>query len=179
MNPITKVVGITLALAGLLSQTACSQSSVTITLGLIDASVETYLDNADPQYAAIVNPYLTAANTGVQYALTEWKTTDSAELKFTKIAAAFSQIAKPIFPNGTPATLIANVGLVSTAIEKFLATLQTTSAVLSSTPAGAEAFTAAAASPKALKLTRGDKQALPKIADKNAKLKARLKQGQH
>jgi len=110
MNPIAKVVGITLALAGLLSQTARSQSSVTITLGLIDASVETYLDNADPQYAAIVNPYLTA-NAGVEYALTEWKTTDSAELKFTKIAAAFSQIAKPIFPYATPATLIANVGL--------------------------------------------------------------------
>jgi len=164
------------ALIALLFQTACSQSQVTLTLGLVDAAVETYLNNADPRYAPIVDPYLNAVTAGVDYALTEWKSADSTALKFDKITANFAAIAKPIFPAGTPATAINDIALITATVQTFLSAIQTTKAAVVATPLGAESFAAPATSAPAPKLSRGDKQALPKIAAANAKLKARLLQ---
>jgi hypothetical protein len=175
-NPTAKysaMVGI--AVIALLFQTACSQSQITLTLGLVDTAVETVLNAAAPQDAALVNPYLTGVTDAVSYATTEWATADSAALKFTKIAAQFALIAQPDLPPGTPATVIADAGLVTKAVETFLASIETTTAAITATPAGAQAFFAPAASAKAPKLSRGDKQAIPKIVAKNALLKARLK----
>lgn len=165
-----------LFLAGAIALVGCSQSQVTITLDLVvtaaDVAVST-LETTGQIPAPIANEvtsYLGQVTTAVDFATTELATTDTAAIKATKITSEFAALALPQLPPGGPAAIVATINAVAQAIGKFLATIQTTSAQLE-TP-GALAF---AGSSGSAKLNSADKKALPKIAARNAAVKAKLK----
>jgi hypothetical protein len=161
-----------LVVAALLSQTACAQSDVTLTLGLVVSSATAFLDIADPSAAAVAGPYLTSVSNFVSFSTTELDSSDSAAVKADKIAQEALTLAKPNLPPGTATNVIEALAAVAAEVTAFLAAIKTTSAAVQALPSGAEAF--AASGPKTLKMSRGDKQALPKIKASNDKLKTRI-----
>lgn len=155
------------------SQVACTQSEITLTLGLIVSSAQTFLDIADPPVAALAAPYFTQVNAFVSFSTAELASTDSGATKASRIAQEALKLSVPNLPAGTPQSIANALSAVVTNIINFIAAIHSLSAELTATPAGALAF--AASGPKAVKLNHKDKTALKKIEEANAKLKARLK----
>jgi hypothetical protein len=172
MNTTTKYVALVLATVALLFQLAC-QTALTTTLELVVSSANAFLNVADPAAAAIAGPYISQVSTFVDSAVKEYASSDSASDRWDKISAEALTLVKPDLPPGTPANIVAALQLVATVINNYLTAVHSTLAIVTATPAGAEAFRASG--PKALKLTHSDEKALPKISAANAKLHARLK----
>lgn len=157
----------------LLSQTACSQSQVTITLDLIvtaaDAAVSTLqaTGQISPVEAALVQTYLTEVTDSVSFATTELASSDSSEVKAAKITANFAKIVAPQL-SGAPAAIVSTIGAVASAISNFLTTLTVTTAQL------VQYENSFAGAKKTFKINGADKKALKTIATHVTAVKVKL-----
>ena len=162
-------------LVAALFTTAC-QSQVTTTLDLVVAAADAAVtalqatDQLPPGSAALLNTYLSDVTAAVDYATAELASADTPAVMASKITAEFAAIAVPQLPPGVAAAVGVTIQAVANAVAKFLSSIQATAAALTATPDGARAFFASGK----LKLTRGDRAALPKIRAKNAAVKAKL-----
>ena len=157
--------------------TACSQSSVTLTLDLIvtaaDAAVGVMQSTGQipPGTATMITNYLGDLTTAVDFATTELASSDTAAVKAAKIAQEFAMIAAPNLPPGTASAIVSTIQAVAKAVANFLASVQTAALNIQAVPAGANAF---AGKSGTLKLNSADMKALPKIKARNAVVKAKL-----
>jgi hypothetical protein len=177
--------GATLALC--LGLVACSQSQVTVTLDIAVTVADTLVGALEttgtipPPVAALIEDFTTKFSNDAAFAITEFGSSDSTALKFSKVIAQFADICPagagaqcvgPVLPSGIPSTIGIIIEQLAKAITNFLATMPATTTAIVAQPGGTRAINSSGV--KAIQLTRGDKQALPKIAAKNAVLKAKL-----
>jgi hypothetical protein len=148
-------------------ESACpsGQTVLTTTLQGVVTAVSIILPIVAPAIAPFVTPYLNQVTTAVDEAVTEFNSTDSALDKAKKILDDFAGIVAPDLPPGTDQNVLNDVLAVAKAVEAFLSSISTTVAVVSKTlgPKAAQAH-----GPKAVQLSKGDVNALPKIALANA-----------
>lgn len=159
----------------LLFQVACSQSQVTVTLGLVVAASSaavTTMESAgqlDQNTATQIIGYLNSVTSGVQYADTELSSTDTSEVKGLKIAQYFAKnVLLPNIPAGTASNIVAVINNVATSVVNFLAQVSTT------TPAALKV--GAKASGSVFSLTHGDMQALSRIRTADAQVQNNIVQ---
>jgi len=159
----------------LLTQVACSQSQVTLTLDLIVTAADTAVSTLQATgqisstEATLINNYLNEVTSAVQFSTTELASSDTPEVKSAKIIAQFASVAAPQL-SGAPAAIVETISAVAKAVANFLSTIQTTSAQMISLK-GVESFR----SSTHWKLSRGDKSALKKIEAHVKVVKAKIK----
>lgn len=151
---------------GFLTSCGSSSSLVTLLNDLIDDG-STLVDIAFPQYAAILNPWVTQLTTFSDEVTNELESNDSVAQKIATIVKDAGMIVAPNL-TGLPQTVITRVDAISALIPQIVSLVQQLSAFLAKSPNSAEAFFAAR------KVKSPSKKDLEKLRKKNANWKAKL-----
>ena len=161
-------VGIGLPTLGvLLSQTSCE--SITTTLELLVDTTSAAVDIAFPQYAGLLNPYFTSVQNFIAETATELASTDTAAIKFSKIAGLAAAIIEPNL-SGVVAEVVTRVAAIAPLIATLVDELKGLNAAAQLAPGGENAFFAAHKRYRA-----PSEKDLKRIRTKNDALKAKLK----